>query len=602
VSRSIQVSDSRIPETLVLCIDRATSSKHRSAFIEQIEPILPHLSWRTHIFIVSHGASNGVPDGVPHDMEFTRQIIQSLARFLVENRFASFYVHPVIDIGIGPPDTTESARWNEILSCARPFQQQAYDQQTEARLLILPIIEPAVSTADGRWMQAVQFFHASVAKPSVVLRGPAALEKAQRSAGQEVRFYIERDEQSGARGLIRQLWMNNIFEDLLERVKVAAEGSDLLLPCRTHRVIDQRSNRAYTCFHDWSLDRPFDTLENISRSGAGITGNCKPDACAGCISRSLCAMTDNLIANSSRSEGRKVHFQLALAFTGTGRDHEAIEHATRARDLASIDTDRASASIIKGLCHLGLRELAAAEQTLEEAAASAEDPGLVSFHRGRVQFEWRDYIEALDRFEEALASGSQAVPEVDLFYYMAVSHVHIQEYPQARSYLDRWGQTGQRRATMFYYRGLCDIGEEKFESALSELQASENAGPAQQDMGNTLFYTGSCLKELCRYEEAIAVLKRAAESDPDEIDTFNLLGFCFYKTARHTEAVDCFRRAIALDPRSAIDHANLATNLRQLGRTEEAIAFYRKALSLDPNIGFARDALRRLTDEPDGQE
>jgi ribosomal protein S12 methylthiotransferase accessory factor len=92
------------------------------------------------------------------------------------------------------------------------------------------------------------------------------------------------------------------------------------------------------------------------------------------------------------------------------------------------------------------------------------------------------------------------------------------------------------------------------------------------------------------------VLKRAAESDPDEIDVFNLLGFCLYKTARHAEAVDCFERAIALDPRSAIDHANLARNLRELGRTEEAIAMYRKALSLDPNIGFASKQLHQLTD------
>jgi len=237
-------------------------------------------------------------------------------------------------------------------------------------------------------------------------------------------------------------------------------------------------------------------------------------------------MADNLIANNSRAEGQKVHFQLAVAFSGSGQHHEAIEHAALARDLASTDADRAGASIIKGLCHLGLREFEAAEEALEQAAGSADDPGLVSFHRGRVQFDWRDYIEALDHFQEALASDSSAVPEVDLFYYMAVSHLHIHEYPEARSYLDRWRQTGQRQATMLYYRGLCDIGEEQYESALSELEACEEAGPAQEDMGNLLFYTGVCLKELGRYEDAIPVLRRAAQRDPDEIAVFNLLGFC----------------------------------------------------------------------------
>jgi tetratricopeptide (TPR) repeat protein len=405
--------------------------------------------------------------------------------------------------------------------------------------------------------------------------------------------------QSGADGLIRQLWTNGVFEDLLERVKAGADGDRLLLPCRTHRVIDQCCNEVYGCFHDWSVGRPLDTLENVSEAGARITGSCKSDACSACISRSLCSMTDNLIANDSQAEGGRVHLQLALAFSDGGRYREAIEHATRARDLASLDTDRADASIIEGLCHLGLREFEEAERALAEAAGSANDPGLVSFHRGRVQFEWRDYIEALERFEEALASGSEAVPEVDLFYYMVVSHVHIHEYPEARCYLDRWRQTGQRRALMLYYRGLCDIGEERYESALSELRACEEAGPARQDTANVLFYTGVCLKELGRYEEAIPVLERAAELDPGESGIFNLLGFCFYKTARHARAVDCFKRAIELDPRSAIDYANLATNLKELGRTEEAIAIYRKALSLDPNIGFARDNLQKLTGEPD---
>jgi len=290
-----------------------------------------------------------------------------------------------------------------------------------------------------------------------------------------------------------------------------------------------------------------------------------------------------------------VHLQLAMAFSDGGQHREAIEHAARARDLASLDTDRSDASIIKGLCHLGLREFEEAERALADAVGSAEDPGLLSFHRGRVQFEWRDYIEALERFEEALASGSEAVPVIDLLYYMAVSHLHIHEYTEARSYLERWRKTGERRALMFYYRGLCDIGEESYESALHELRDCEAAGPDPQDMANVLFYTGVCLKELERFEEAIPVLERAAELDASESGVFNLLGFCFFKTARHAQAVDCFQRAIELDPRSAIDHANLATNLKELGRTEEAIASYRKALSLDPHIGFARENLAKLT-------
>jgi tetratricopeptide (TPR) repeat protein len=586
VSQSAQLRDSRVPETVVIRLDHEAGPEDARAFVGRIGSIFPHLNWRTHFFIASEGS--------PQELECVRQINHALALFLAENGLVTFYLHPLLRIG--PPDRDGPARWNEILEATKPFQQQAYEQQSEARLSILPILEPE---ADADWIRAAEFFLAASAKPSVLLRGPAALERAREAAGREIRFYIEPDPRSGADGLLRQLWINSVFEDLLERVKAAAEGASLLLPCRTHRVVDQRRNEVYACFRDWSIGRPLGTLERISEDGSRITGSCKGDACAACISRALCSMTENLIANDSQAEGRRVHLQLAMAFSDGGRHREAIEHATRARDLASLDAERADASTIEGLCHLGLREFEQAERALAEAAGSSDDPGLVAFHRGRVQFEWRDYIEALERFEEALASGSEAVPEVDLLYYMAVSHVHIQEYPEARSYLGRWEQTGERRALMLYYRALCNIGEESFEAALSELRECEEAGPDRQDMDNVLFYTGVCLKELGRYEEAIPVLERAAEFDAGENAVFNLLGFCHFKTAGHARAVECFTRAIELDPRSAIDHANLAVNLEKLGRVEEAIPLYRKALSLDPHIGFARNNLRRLTGEPD---
>jgi tetratricopeptide (TPR) repeat protein len=579
------MADRCIPESVVLRIDHAAGPEQRRAFIERIAAILPHLNWRTHFFIVSEGPSG--------ETEFSRQIIRALGRFLEAEPFVSFYVHPVIRIG--PSDRGDPESWEEILHEVEPFRRQAYQQQTEARLAILPIIDPEPGTADPAWIRAAQFFLERVAKPSVLLRGSAACERARSAAGREIRFYVEPDQGSGARGLIRQLWMNSVFEDLLERVRSGVEGADLLSPCRTHRVIDQPSDRVYACFHDWSVDRPLGTLEELSSSGGRMAGECSAEACAECIGRSLCSMTDNLVANDRRGEGRRVHFELALASSRSGRHRQAIEHAAQARDLASVDSDRAGALLVKGLCHLDLKEFEEAEQTLREAVRGAEDPGLVSFHRGRVQFEWRDYIEALERFEEALASGSGAVPPADLYHYMAVSHVHIHEYREARPYLERWSQTGEHRATMLYFKGLCDLGEEQFESALAELQASERAGPSREEMGNVLFYTGYCLKELGRHQEAIPVLERAAGFDPGEIAVFNLLGFCFYKTGRHADAVGCFERTIALDPRSAIDYANLARNLGELGRTDEAIAMYRKALSLDPNIGFARDQLQRLT-------
>ena len=55
-------------------------------------------------------------------------------------------------------------------------------------LLILPILEPAPGTADRDWVRAAQFFLERGAKPSVLLRGSAASERARLAAGQEIRL------------------------------------------------------------------------------------------------------------------------------------------------------------------------------------------------------------------------------------------------------------------------------------------------------------------------------------------------------------------------------------------------------------------------------
>ena len=62
-------------------------------------------------------------------------------------------------------------------------------------------------------------------------------------------------------------------------------------------------------------------------------------------------------------------------------------------------------------------------------------------------------------------------------------------------------------------------------------------------------------------------------------------------------SIACFEKAIEIDPTSAIDYANIASNLRDKGDTEAAITMYRKALSLDPTIDFARESLKRLTED-----
>jgi len=57
---------------------------------------------------------------------------------------------------------------------------------------------------------------------------------------------------------------------------------------------------------------------------------------------------------------------------------------------------------------------------------------------------------------------------------------------------------------------------------------------------------------------------------------------------------------LELNPASAIDYANIASNYRDMGNRDMAIRFYKFALELDDSIDFARDNLRKLDGEQEG--
>ena len=102
------------------------------------------------------------------------------------------------------------------------------------------------------------------------------------------------------------------------------------------------------------------------------------------------------------------------------------------------------------------------------------------------------------------------------------------------------------------------------------------------------------LRDLGRFEEAIAALELGLSCDEERPDIHNTLGVCYFKTGCYARAVHHFQRAVALNPVSAIDYANLALNLEYLGDREQAIANYEIALSQDPSIDFAVDRLAGL--------
>jgi tetratricopeptide (TPR) repeat protein len=269
----------------------------------------------------------------------------------------------------------------------------------------------------------------------------------------------------------------------------------------------------------------------------------------------------------------------------------AAEVARAAAELSKNPGERADALIQTALCRLAAGQPREADEALLEARENRAPAGLVAYHRGHVQVAWRDDIEALEHFSEALDLGLDSVSVEDLHFEMAMSHIRLEEWPDARTHLE---QAGGPSATIAFNLGVCDVNDGQPQSALDHFNRALELGPAEDDLGRVRFFRGFCLKELERFEEAIRDLRRSIELEEPALAHHNSLGFCLFKLGRHGEAVTSFERAVAVDPGSAVDWANLGVNLERLGRDEQAAEMYRRALRLDPSIGFAREGLERV--------
>ena len=145
-----------------------------------------------------------------------------------------------------------------------------------------------------------------------------------------------------------------------------------------------------------------------------------------------------------------------------------------------------------------------------------------------------------------------------------------------------------------FYRGRNLYEQGLVEEALACFERTLVLSPNAEDLPYVYSYTGSCLRDLKRYDIAVPILEKGLLLDPDRPDIHNILGVCHFKKERYAEAADHFKQAVSLNPVSAIDYANLAINLQRLGREDEAIENYQIALSLDSSITFALKNLNTL--------
>ena len=98
------------------------------------------------------------------------------------------------------------------------------------------------------------------------------------------------------------------------------------------------------------------------------------------------------------------------------------------------------------------------------------------------------------------------------------------------------------------------------------------------------------------------VLDALADLAPENAEVWHKRARVEVLSNDYTAALADLRRSLNLDPRNYNAISDLGSVLQQVGAKKEALEAYRKALKANPFLDEARDAVKELTREVDGQD
>jgi len=135
----------------------------------------------------------------------------------------------------------------------------------------------------------------------------------------------------------------------------------------------------------------------------------------------------------------------------------------------------------------------------------------------------------------------------------------------------------------------------RFEHALASYDRALAIRPQHPEV---LFNRGSVLQQLGRNDEALACFDQALAIKPDYPDALINRGSLLQELERLDDALACYDAALKLNPKYAQAHNNRGTVLAQLDRTTEALTAYDIAVVIKPDYAEAHynrgQALRDL--------
>lgn len=259
--------------------------------------------------------------------------------------------------------------------------------------------------------------------------------------------------------------------------------------------------------------------------------------------------------------------ELAAIMLKDGHSDRALL-ALQSVDLENKKTDLARFYTLQGLAYMGLNDLVAAKDSLQQAVKNGQKDQAIFIYLAQVYFGLKDYQRTIDAIGKA---GSQVNKDAALLSLKAESYWHLKETDEAINTLN----DGQKafpadfrflKRKVFYFVEL-GLYQEAVRLGREYLQRSKATATDYIALGNALRLS----KE---YQEALNILEIARLQFPHDEMVAKLLAHTYLDQGKLNSAAFILEQAGLLNPNLQAEAAEI---YRRAGR-------FHKALTLNESI------------------
>ena len=516
----------RAIETIHILLDRNREGQALSSLPEILRQLLPYLNWSSGVCIHSEELSADLPQ--------IEGIGKELCSFLEDQGFMRInwtLIHPLAGSAIAKLISV----YHNLYRIIQPFRDEGYQNQTESRLNLLPIIKVSSRLGEEEsFFSLDDFFKKRLLPVSLyVSNGPFSpfLSKGLRMRAERIILELKGEEDPVGK-VLRSIWAHGVFDRCLDRLE-EAKDSEIDDICPSHIVLDEKRLSLYGCWRDFVNGRPVtsgkkgvlighDALEAWMKKRA-------QEKCSNCVDSALMEMAPALEINQREQEAVRVFAARSNFLVRRGDHIKAGAFLSHAIESEKDEEKNASLCTRMGICYLSAGDPQSAFEALSRARALDSNSGLILYYLGLCQFHLKDYIEATDFFDQARLKGLTQEILKDLYFYKGVGHILLEEFDEAIGAMEKAEESGAAKAPVLFYRGMGYLGKEELTKAIQLFHEALEADPTTEDKGRIIFYIGVCHKEQKQHREAIAWLNKASKIEGPSQEIYNLIGFCHFK-------------------------------------------------------------------------